>query len=121
VVQPDPGADQPQARDPARADARAGRQDLQAQRQDRHAAGAPARLAPGREARDGRRRACLGRHLRLRAVHVPQRQGADRARRGPYFYLPKMESHLEARLWNDIFVATQTSSACRRARSRRRC
>src|SRR3989441_4904063 len=23
---------------------------------------------------------------------------------GPYFYLPKMESHLEARLWNDIFV-----------------
>ena len=27
---------------------------------------------------------------------------------GPYFYLPKMESHLEARLWNDIFVMTQT-------------
>src|SRR5512137_996963 len=26
---------------------------------------------------------------------------------GPYFYLPKMESHLEARLWNDVFVATQ--------------
>ena len=26
---------------------------------------------------------------------------------GPYFYLPKMESHLEARLWNDIFVLTQ--------------
>jgi malate synthase len=26
---------------------------------------------------------------------------------GPYFYLPKMESHLEARLWNDIFIATQ--------------
>ena len=24
---------------------------------------------------------------------------------GPYFYLPKMESHLEARLWNDVFVA----------------
>src|SRR5687767_95579 len=23
---------------------------------------------------------------------------------GPYFYLPKMESHLEARLWNEIFV-----------------
>jgi len=23
---------------------------------------------------------------------------------GPYFYLPKMESHLEARLWNDLFV-----------------
>ncbi len=28
-------------------------------------------------------------------------------RSGPYFYLPKMESHLEARLWNDIFVLTQ--------------
>ena len=26
---------------------------------------------------------------------------------GPYFYLPKMESHLEARLWNDVFVMTQ--------------
>jgi len=26
---------------------------------------------------------------------------------GPYFYLPKMESHLEARLWNDIFLVAQ--------------
>lgn len=26
---------------------------------------------------------------------------------GPYFYLPKLESHQEARLWNDIFVMTQ--------------
>ncbi len=26
---------------------------------------------------------------------------------GPYFYLPKMESHLEARLWNDLFVRAQ--------------
>src|SRR5687768_343243 len=26
---------------------------------------------------------------------------------GPYFYLPKMESHLEARLWNDIFTRAQ--------------
>jgi malate synthase len=29
------------------------------------------------------------------------------AKSGPYFYLPKVESHLEARLWNDIFVAAQ--------------
>jgi len=29
---------------------------------------------------------------------------------GPYFYLPKMESHLEARLWNDIIVMTQDES-----------
>ena len=26
---------------------------------------------------------------------------------GPYFYLPKLESHLEARLWNDIFIKAQ--------------
>jgi malate synthase len=26
---------------------------------------------------------------------------------GPFFYLPKMESHLEARLWNDVFVEAQ--------------
>jgi malate synthase len=27
---------------------------------------------------------------------------------GPYFYLPKMESHLEARLWNEIFLLSQS-------------
>ena len=27
---------------------------------------------------------------------------------GPYFYLPKMESHLEARLWNDVFIAAES-------------
>ncbi|HEX5113909.1 MAG TPA: malate synthase A [Pseudonocardiaceae bacterium] len=26
---------------------------------------------------------------------------------GPYFYLPKMESHLEARLWNDVFTMAE--------------
>ncbi|HXD03694.1 MAG TPA: malate synthase A, partial [Novosphingobium sp.] len=26
---------------------------------------------------------------------------------GPYFYLPKLESHLEARLWNDVFLFAQ--------------
>ncbi len=26
---------------------------------------------------------------------------------GPYFYLPKMQSHLEARLWNDVFLFSQ--------------
>jgi malate synthase len=26
---------------------------------------------------------------------------------GPYFYLPKLESHLEARLWNDVFAEAQ--------------
>ena len=28
---------------------------------------------------------------------------------GPYFYLPKMESHLEARLWNEVFLHAQAS------------
>lgn len=28
---------------------------------------------------------------------------------GPYFYLPKLESHIEARLWNDVFVAAQNA------------
>lgn len=27
---------------------------------------------------------------------------------GPYFYLPKLESHQEARLWNDVFVLAQS-------------
>jgi malate synthase len=30
---------------------------------------------------------------------------------GPYFYLPKLESHLEARLWNDVFVHAQEALA----------
>jgi malate synthase len=28
---------------------------------------------------------------------------------GPYFYLPKLESHLEAALWNDVFLAAQAA------------
>ncbi|MCL2726390.1 MAG: malate synthase A [Polyangiaceae bacterium] len=30
---------------------------------------------------------------------------------GPFFYLPKMESHLEARLWNDVFLHAQNKLA----------
>jgi malate synthase len=30
---------------------------------------------------------------------------------GPYFYLPKMQSHLEARLWNEIFLYAQSALA----------
>ncbi len=33
---------------------------------------------------------------------------------GPYFYLPKMESHLEVRLWNDIFNAAQEALRIKR-------
>src|SRR5438477_113607 len=38
---------------------------------------------------------------------APQPKELLDRRSGPYFYLPKMESHLEARLWNDIFVFSQ--------------
>jgi malate synthase len=41
-------------------------------------------------------------------------QALARTGSGPYFYLPKLESHLEARLWNDVFVAAQ--EACGVAR-----
>ena len=41
---------------------------------------------------------------------------------GPYFYLPKLESHLEARLWNDVFIHAQDALGLpARARSGRRC
>jgi len=33
---------------------------------------------------------------------------------GPYFYLPKLESHLEARLWNDIFNLAQDEIGVKR-------
>ena len=41
----------------------------------------------------------------LYMFHSAERQ--LRAGSGPYFYLPKLESHLEARLWNDAFVLAQ--------------
>jgi malate synthase len=42
------------------------------------------------------------------ALFIANNHEALAARRtGPYFYLPKLESHLEARLWNDVFVAAQ--------------
>ncbi|HEV7935254.1 MAG TPA: malate synthase A [Actinomadura sp.] len=41
----------------------------------------------------------------LYLFHCARRQ-LDKGK-GPYFYLPKMESHLEARLWNDVFNLAQ--------------
>jgi malate synthase len=41
----------------------------------------------------------------LYVFHCGQRQRD--AGSGPYFYLPKLESHLEARLWNDVFLFAQ--------------
>jgi malate synthase len=42
----------------------------------------------------------------LYLFHCGQRQRD--AGSGPYFYLPKLESHLESRLWNDVFLFAQS-------------
>ncbi|WP_370011928.1 malate synthase A [Nocardiopsis sp. LDBS0036] len=51
--------------------------------------------------------------------HCAQRQIAKG--RGPYFYLPKMQSHLEARLWNDVFVLAQERLGIPRGTIRATC
>jgi malate synthase len=43
------------------------------------------------------------------------------AGRGPYYYLPKMESHLEARLWNDVFIRPRRPWGSHAAPSGQRC
>ena len=40
---------------------------------------------------------------------------------GPYFYLPKLESHLEARLWNDVFCYGQEALSIPRGTIRATC
>ncbi|MCU0701735.1 MAG: malate synthase A [Myxococcaceae bacterium] len=40
---------------------------------------------------------------------------------GPFFYLPKMESHLEARLWNDVFVWAQDTLGVKRGSIKATC
>ncbi|MDT0327441.1 malate synthase A [Nocardiopsis lambiniae] len=51
--------------------------------------------------------------------HCAQRQ-LDKGK-GPYFYLPKMQSHLEARLWNDIFLLAQERVGIPRGTIRATC
>ena len=57
-----------------------------------------------RGARARRRRVGVGAlvDFGLHFFHIAQ-QLLDNGQ-GPYYYLPKMESHLEARLWNDVFT-----------------
>jgi malate synthase len=54
---------------------------------------------------DGRRASGSLTDFALYMAACAQRQ-IDKGK-GPYFYLPKMESHLEARLWNDAFTIAQ--------------
>ena len=70
--------------------------------------GASARLAPGGEALSDRRRSPISASLfdfGLFFFHNARDLIANGT--GPYFYLPKLESRLEARLWNDVFLAAQ--------------
>ena len=75
------------------------------------AAGPPARLASARAAHAGGRRADLRRAVRLRAVLLPLRRGCCwRTERDRISTCPKMESHLEARLWNDVFCFSEEAA-----------
>ena len=84
------------------------RQEVRAGGEDRGAAGAAARLAPGGEALPGGWRADFGRRCSISGcIFFHNAKNLMAKGTGPYFYLPKMESHLEARLWNDVFVFAQ--------------
>jgi malate synthase len=48
----------------------------------------------------------------LYLFHNRKRLGAGRT--SPYFYLPKLESHLEARLWNEVFLHAQEKLGLRK-------
>lgn len=51
----------------------------------------------------------------------PTPRASIAAGQGPYFYLPKMESHLEARLWNDAFNLAQDMMGIPRGTIRATC
>ena len=91
----------------------------EARRADR----APARLAPAREARHASTASRCPAALFDFGLYFFHNAKELLARgTGPYFYLPKMESHLEARLWNDVFVhAAGGARPAARAPSRPRC
>ncbi|MEU0242005.1 malate synthase A [Nocardiopsis sp. NPDC006198] len=68
---------------------------------------------------DGRRTSGGIVDFALYLFHSARRQIAKG--KGPYFYLPKMQSHLEARLWNDIFVLAQERLGIPRGTIRATC
>ena len=71
---------------------------------DRRAHRAAARLAPAREAHDARRQAGAGRPWSISgSTCSTTRKSSPERGTGPYFYLPKLESHREARLWAEVF------------------
>ena len=90
--------------------ARYRREALPLARRGRRAVRATARLAPGRAALRGRRQP----DVRRRSSTSACTSSAITRATGRYLYLPKLESHLEARLWNDVFAWTQDGSGCSR-------
>ena len=105
----DRGTGKPHGRGAAHAVARLpGGKALRAQRANRDPRRSSARMAPRGVARFDRRHSDVGEPVRLRSVLLSQRAASSSlAGRGPYFYLPKTESHLEVRLWNDVFRFAQ--------------
>ena len=88
-------------------------------------AGDPAaatRLAPRRGAPDARRPSRSSAALVDFGLYFFHNAAEQLSRgSGPYFYLPKMESHLEARLWNDVFCHAQQELGIPQGRCARRC
>ena len=68
--------------------------------------------APCLRSTSSSRAADRGRALRFRPLLLPQREAATPGERHrfPSFYLPKLESHREARLWNEIFKCRRTTA-----------
>ena len=83
-------------------------QGVPAERAHGDAVRAAARLAPAREARRSSTASRSPARIFDFALYFFHNAKELIARgSGPYFYLPKLESHLEARLWNDVFVMAQ--------------
>ena len=103
------GADQPAGRGPAhhQPGRRGARPELSAARRDRHPGGPPRgwHLREKHVTVDGEGISASLFDFGLHLFHNAAEQLARDS--GPYFYLPKLESHLEARLWNEVFVQAQ--------------
>ena len=99
------GPGQPDRRDRAHDHARHGREAVRAERRDRDAARAPARLAPRGAALRGRRRADLGAACSTSACTSSATTTSRRA--APSSTCRSSSRTCEARLWNDVFVWAQ--------------
>ena len=95
---------------------------LQAERQDRGAVRASARLASAREAHAGRRQADVGLAVRFRPLLLPQRQGSCWRAAPARTSTCRRSRAISRRACGTTSSSTpRTRSACRRRRSRPRC